>query len=406
MSGEWPELPIGEVATVNPRRDGALRLLDDQLDATFVPMAAVDEISGTIANPKIKALGELRKGFTPFVEDDVIFAKITPCMQNGKSAVARGLANGLGFGSTEFHVIRCGPRVIPEWIWYFLRQQSVKEEAQRRFRGSAGQQRVPADFLKQLRMPVPSRDQQRRLVYRIDQCMERIDEIRSLGDQLVLESNALLPSLLEAAFTELKTTYSSRTIGACLVESRYGTSRRCDASPTATPVLRIPNVAQGTISCNDIKYCELAGKELERLRLKTGDILVVRTNGSRELVGRCAVYVEGDRPFAFASYLIRLRVAPCLIDPHYLFFFLASTMGRDAIARIRRTSAGQYNVNSENLRGIELPLPPLPIQKKVTERLIEQRDAVTAMAGNQIANSDDSDLLANAVLRKAFSGEL
>ena len=176
--GDWPRLPIGAIATVNPRRDAALRSMDDRLSATFVPMAAVDETSGTIANPEVKALGELRKGFTPFRDDDVIFAKITPCMENGKSAVARGLVNGLGFGSTEFHVIRCGPRALPVWIWYFLRQHSVKEEARRNFRGSAGQQRVPADFLKQLEIPVPDIADQRRIVHHISVCMESIDEIR------------------------------------------------------------------------------------------------------------------------------------------------------------------------------------------------------------------------------------
>ena len=195
-SDRWLELPISEVATVNPRRDASLRAMSDQLSATFVPMAAVDEISGTIASPKIKTLGELRKGFTPFFEDDVIFAKITPSMQNGKLAVARGLANGLGFGSTEFHVIRCGPRVLPEWLWYFLRQHSVKEEAQRSFRGSAGQQRVPAEFLKQLRMPVPTRDEQHCLVRRIGECVDRIDEIRTLRSKALTEARELLSSVL------------------------------------------------------------------------------------------------------------------------------------------------------------------------------------------------------------------
>ena len=260
--------------------------------------------------------------------------------------------------------------------------------------------------LRAFSIPVPSIEEQRRIVHRISQCMARIDEMRFLGDHVIAETNALLPALLSAAFAELKTDYSCRTIGTCLVESRYGTSRRCDGSPAATPVLRIPNVAQGMISYSDLKYCDFADRELERLRLKTGDILVVRTNGSRDLVGRCAVYTEDDRSFAFASYLIRLRVDPSVVEPQYLAFFLASTMGRDAIARIRRTSAGQYNVNSENLRGIGLPLPPLPIQRKVTGRLVEQRDIAKEIARNQMANTDHSDLLANAVLRRAFVGEL
>ena len=94
-----------------------------------------------------------------------------------------------------------------------------------------------------------------------------------------------------------------------------------------------------------------------------------RLNGRFDLVGRCAVHVDSDRSFAFASYLIRLRVDPARVLSVFLMFFLASTMGRDAIAAIRRTSAGQFNINVQNLRGIRLPLPPLAIQAKVAERL-------------------------------------
>ena len=402
----WPEQPIGQIAVVNPQRDSALRSMDDQVLVTFVPMAAVDEISGKIAKPEIKTLGDLRKGFTPFSEGDVLFAKITPCMQNGKSAVAQGLSNGIGFGSTEFHVIRPGPKVLPEWLWYFVRQSSVREEAQRCFRGSAGQQRVPADFLKQLKVPVPDIAEQRRVLLRIFDCMERIDEIRMHRTEIALSAAALLPSSLASTFASLDDEYPNTAIGNCLAESRYGTSRRCNASSTATPVLRIPNVSKGRFSFDDLKYCELGDNELERLRLRNGDILVVRTNGSPDIVGRCAVYVEGDRSFAFASYLIRLRVDFKRIDPNFLAFFLTSTMGRDAIYEIRRTSAGQYNVNSENIRKIELPLPPLSIQKEVAERLMDEYEVVTAIVDCQAVRFAEVDRLISAILRKAFTGEL
>ena len=113
-----PFVPILDAAQVNPRRDSGIRSLDADLVVSFVPMAAVDEETGTIADALTRPLGDVRKGFTPFLQDDVIFAKITPCMQNGKSAVVDSLVNGLGFGSTEFHVLRPGPEVLPEWLWY------------------------------------------------------------------------------------------------------------------------------------------------------------------------------------------------------------------------------------------------------------------------------------------------
>ena len=255
-------------------------------------------------------------------------------------------------------------------------------------------------------LPLPSLQEQYKIVRYIDKCVSILDEVSSLLCKTRLEANALLPSSLARLFAELRVSYSSVTLGNCLVESKYGTSRRCDASATGTPVLRIPNVARGEISLNGLKYCKFSDKELNRLRLNTGDILVVRTNGSPDLVGRCAVYGEHKRPTAFASYLIRLRVDPDALDPHFLDLFLTSTMGRDAIAKIRRTSAGQYNVNSGNLRGVELPLPPLSIQRKVTKQLIEQRNVIENITSRHAARSDDANMLMSAVLRKAFAGEL
>lgn len=157
---EVPVVPISDVAKVNPRRDSGIRSLDEHLEVTFVPMASVDEETGTIVDALVRPLGNVRKGFTTFIQGDVIFAKITPCMQNGKSAVAKGLINGLGFGSTEFHVLRPGPLVLADWLWYIVRQKTFREEAQRHFRGSAGQQRVPASFVENYEIPLPSIEQQ------------------------------------------------------------------------------------------------------------------------------------------------------------------------------------------------------------------------------------------------------
>ena len=85
----------------------------------------------------------MKRGYTSFAEDDVLFAKITPCMENGKAAIARGLASRQGFGSTEFHVLRAKESVLPEWLYYFVRQERFRREARRSFTGTAGQQRVP-----------------------------------------------------------------------------------------------------------------------------------------------------------------------------------------------------------------------------------------------------------------------
>ena len=129
-------------------------------------MEAVSEHSGAIENAEDVPVEEVSKGYTAFEEGDVIWAKITPCMQNGKSAVARGLRNGVGFGSTEFHVVRAiePDQVLPEYLWVLLRLQAVRLAAVRYFTGSAGQQRAPADFLEGLVIPVPNPEAQRIIV--------------------------------------------------------------------------------------------------------------------------------------------------------------------------------------------------------------------------------------------------
>lgn len=114
----WPTRRLSAVCEINPRHSGEL---GDEKNVTFVPMAAVDEQVGAITAPETRAYGEVRTGYTHFEENDVLFAKITPCRENGKAAIARDLTNGLGCGSTEFFVLRSKGDVLPEYIYYLVR---------------------------------------------------------------------------------------------------------------------------------------------------------------------------------------------------------------------------------------------------------------------------------------------
>ena len=171
----WVWTTLGEIAGINPR-DSFLHDLPDETEVSFVPMAAVDARKGTITQPMIRTLGEVRKGYTPFREGDVLFAKITPSMENGKAAIALQLRNGLGFGSTEFHVLR--PRreaVLSEWIFYFVRQEKFRQEAKANFAGTAGQLRVPAKFLIAYPLPLAPLPEQRRIVAKIEELFSQLD---------------------------------------------------------------------------------------------------------------------------------------------------------------------------------------------------------------------------------------
>ena len=143
---------LGEVVRINPGLSRDQRP-PDEMPLSFIPMAAVCEKEGAILKREKKCFGEVAKGFTLFAEDDVLFAKITPCMENGKAAIARQLLNGRGAGSTEFFVLRSGSAVLPEFVYYFVRRSSFRAACKANFTGTAGQQRVPKSYLEQVAFP-------------------------------------------------------------------------------------------------------------------------------------------------------------------------------------------------------------------------------------------------------------
>ena len=125
------------------------------MQVSFVPMTAVSE-NGAIKTAEKKTYDEVKVGFTYFAENDVLFAKITPCMENGKGAVAVGLCNGIGFGSTEFHVLRpLNGRSNPYWLYSLISFDTFRKDAAANMTGSAGQRRVPSIFLKKYKITLP-----------------------------------------------------------------------------------------------------------------------------------------------------------------------------------------------------------------------------------------------------------
>jgi type I restriction enzyme S subunit len=163
-------------------------------------MSAVDDVSGTITKQYRKLLGSVKKGYTYFKDNDVLFAKITPCMENGKSAIAKKLTNGIGFGSTEFHVIRPSKEISPQWIHSYIRQPWYREEAKRYFTSSVGQQRVPEEFIKKTEIPLPPLSEQERIVKYLDELREKVDRMKKLQQEQLSELKELKNSILNKAF--------------------------------------------------------------------------------------------------------------------------------------------------------------------------------------------------------------
>lgn len=159
-------VPLAKVCEINPATD--YKFVADER-CTFVPMEAVDDVSASITSASARPFREIQKGYTAFAENDVLIAKITPCMENGKCAIARRLYSGVGFGSTEFHVLRASKHVLPQWLLYFWRLPETRRLAERSMTGSAGQKRVPASFLGALKIPLPPLPEQQRVAELLEQ---------------------------------------------------------------------------------------------------------------------------------------------------------------------------------------------------------------------------------------------
>lgn len=177
------------IAEVNPTTNYPEQIADAEI--SFLPMECISDVYGEISDWRCGMVNN-SKGYTRFQENDILWAKITPCMQNGKCAIARELKNGYGYGSTEYHVIRANTaKVLPEYLYCFLRTNIVRQVAQTYFSGSAGQQRVGADFLENLNiplMPIRSDNQsemtQEKMVKQISEVKAKIKSLRIEAERL------------------------------------------------------------------------------------------------------------------------------------------------------------------------------------------------------------------------------
>ena len=368
----WVETTLEDLCEFNPKHDPET---DRATTVSFIPMPAVDDETGAIVDRSaIRPLSEVWKGYTHFADADVIFAKITPCMENGKIAVARDLENGMACGSTEFHVLRSKGAVEPGFVWRFLRQRSYRQVAERSMTGAVGQRRVPKPFLEGTALPLPPLAEQKRIVAKLDALnaksararteLARIETLVSRYKQAVL-SKAFSGELTSAEVSN----WASYALGDLALDVRYGTAEKCTYAPDLTPVLRIPNVANGLIDLSDLKHASFNEKELRKLALLEGDLLIIRSNGSLDLVGRSAVVDAAASGMLFAGYLIRIRLDLSKTIPSFIQYWMQSFAVRRTIEDAAKSTSGVNNVNSQQLQALQLKLPPLEEQHEIFRRI-------------------------------------
>jgi len=293
----WQWVRMKDVVQLNPRRPADLQRADDA-PTSFVPMEAVDEVTGAIAKRITRPFGEIKQGYTYFAEGDVLFAKITPCMQNGKHAIARELTDGIGLGTTEFHVLRPGPTVIAEWIHYFVRQPGLLLEATEHFTGAVGQQRLPADYLANLSLPLPPLDEQRRIATILNQQMAAVERARRAAEDQKKAAQCLPMSFLRGVF-----------------------SKPTDKRPRIAKLGDVLRLRKEVVHPRDNPHGPAAFVGLEHIESGTGRRLGSDDVEMSELTGRKPRFYKGDLVYGYLRpYLNKVWIAEfdglCSVDQY------------------------------------------------------------------------------------------
>ena len=176
MSDNWKLKRLHEIAVLNPPKP---RGIDRRLPVTFIGMAGIAN-NGKIIGTSIREFQDIEKGYRAFQEGDILLAKITPCFENGKCALTRDLKNGLGIGSTEFHILRVKNGLEPRYLLYHIQSRAFRIRGEARMTGSSGQKRIPASFINSYQIPIPPLSRQQTIIDIIstwDQALELMQSV-------------------------------------------------------------------------------------------------------------------------------------------------------------------------------------------------------------------------------------
>lgn len=410
----WVGVPIGDVAELNPRQ-----LTPEPVDAdvvSFVPMAAVEEQSGRMDASLQRAWRDVRKGFVRFQDGDVLFAKITPCMENGKFAVARGLAGGRGAGSTEFHVLRPIGAVVPEYLLYFLLQEWVRRDARQRMQGAAGQLRVPREFLAELAIPLAPVAEQRRIVAAIEEHLSRLDAavagLKRVQAQLPRYRAAVLKAAVEGRLVADNGDDGGSASGALpggwewaklddLGELNRGRSKhrprddpRLYGGPY--PFIQTGDVRQsgGTIRSHSQTYSE-AGLAQSRLwPAGTLCITIAANIADTGVLTFPACFPDSVVGFVRRNDPDTVRMVEMFIRTQ-----------KDNLDRFASATA-QKNINLEVLRALPIPLPPADVRRRIVAEVDRRLSVLEALERSEGEGLARAAHLRQAILRRAFEGKV
>jgi type I restriction enzyme S subunit len=264
-------------------------------------------------------------------------------------------------------------------------------------------------------IPLAPLNEQIRIANKLDSLLAKVDTAQARLERIPTLLKRFRQSVLAAATSgELTREWRGDAefgitvrIGDLTTDIRYGTSKKCSYDEGDIAVLRIPNIGDGKIDAGDLKFAYFDKDEKEKLSLKRGDILIIRSNGSVELVGKAALVSDKDNGYLFAGYLIRIRFSDDVqVVPKYILFCFQSPVVRNVVELNARSTSGINNINSKELAALEINLPSTVEQTEIVRRVESLFALADTVEKQYLAAKQRLDRLSQSLLAKAFRGEL
>ncbi|WP_297387670.1 N-6 DNA methylase [Acidiferrobacter sp.] len=358
----FPLVKLSEVCTVNPRKSQLAEKSETRV--SFVPMADLNEHRISFQPSDEKQLSEVSASYTYFEDNDVLLAKVTPCFENGKAGIARGLLNGIGFGSSEFYVLRSNGQVLPEWVYFCVMHPLFREAAVAQMTGTGGLQRVPRDYVENFQIPLPPLEVQKEIVAEIEGYQKVINGARAVLDHyhphIPIDPDWPMVALGEA----------------CVINPRKSEVANLNGS-TAVSFVPMSDIGEYEMFFEPKETKQLDDVTTGYTYFRDGDVLLAKVTPCFEN-GKAGIAYGLRNGIGFGSsefYVLRPTdgllpewVFMCAAAPAFRAWATPQMTGTGGLQRVPRAVVANYKI----------PLPPIATQQAIVSEIHAEQALVAA----------------------------
>ena len=341
-------------------------------DTRFVGLEDVAPQEGRIVS--LSVVSGVRSRVSLFQNGDVLYGRLRPYLRKAAVADFDGSASG------EIIIFRCSERILPRYLLTLLLSEDFTQYVNARARGD--RPRTSFAIISSYQIDLPSLEAQAEVCTRDSRLVSALSKLAEAKAGVECVAASLMDTMRSRLIWDASEAIKRFPLEDLVESIDYGTAKKSTYAGVGVPVLRIPNIASsGEIDAGDLKYTSLSQREIERFRLKAGDILLIRSNGSLSLVGRAAKVSEDHEDYAFAGYLLRMHPRDGVLSS-YLLELVRSGRFQRMVETAARSSTGINNLSAGRLAAFSVPLPQLKRQERIVETLARLQGAMASLSGD------------------------